>query len=159
MNALLRYSRAIRNSGVIVFCLLWAGLAQAFTVDHVGTGTAATNLIADRLLGGAADPGITVSNLSIERGRTSNTSSNSRQLGYFSEGQGPLGISEGVLFTTGRVSDVTRTAPDGGGNRADYSNGTTNNGSWLTQYVEARAYRDPVVVSFDIVPERDTLNM
>lgn len=161
MNVLLRYSRAIRNSGVIVFCLLWAGLAQAFTVDHVGTGTAATNLIADRLLGGAADPGITVSNLTIERGRTSNTSSNSRQLGYFNEGQGPLGISEGVLFTTGRVSDVTRTAPDGsnGNNRADYQNGTTNNGSWLTQYVEARAYRDPVVVSFDIVPERDTLNM
>lgn len=161
MKTLHFYRRAVRNSGVIVLCLLWAGVAQAFTVDHVGTGTAATNLIAERLLGDAVDPGITVSNLAIERGRTSNTSSNSRQLGYFTEGQGPLGISEGVLFTTGRVSDVTRTAPDGsnGNNRADFSNGTNNNGSWLTQFVEPQAYRDPVVVSFDIVPERDTLNM
>src|SRR5690606_4562216 len=105
--------------------------------------------------------GVQVSNLSVDEGRRSNSSSSQRQLGYFTQGNAPLGISQGVIFTTGRIADVTRSAPDGsnGNNRASHVNNTTLNSSWLSTYVENRATYDPVIVSFDIVPERDTLNM
>ncbi len=138
---------------------LAATAAQGFVVDHVGTGSSSEDLIMQYLVGDG--DGVQVSNLSVDEGRRSNSSSSQRQLGYFTQGNAPLGISQGVIFTTGRIADVTRSAPDGsnGNNRASHVNNTTLNSSWLRTYVENRATYDPVIVSFDIVPERDTLNM
>ena len=103
-------ARLLRSAFGLSLALV-AGAAQGFVVNHVGTGSSSENLIMQYLVGDG--DGVQIANLTVENGRRSNSSANQRQLGYFTQGSAPLGISQGVLFTTGRVSDVTSSAPDG----------------------------------------------
>ena len=140
--------------------VLAAGSISLLSAVHAADINALFNTPAGRaqmtnaLLGPAEFSDVIIENLVVEHGLTDSGDVNRQQIGFFQNAGPSIGITQGILLATGSVNDIASPASF----FLDRALGTSAN-TLLSSVVQSRATNDPVVISFDVTPERDRLNL
>lgn len=132
----MRMKRYLQLSLIVLALGSWSGLSAQMVIENTLT---PTQLVEDVMLG----PGVAVSNITF--------SGTANQIGYFDAINANFTIPEGVVMSTGNVTDV----PGAGIDFA--STGQGGGGNTDLDVISSASTNDAVVLEFDFVPTGDSV--